>query len=332
MTEKNYSELQKEVAEILREQRADTGYPDLKLAHELIPEAKSILTSKDLGPRLLSWPAFDSMFGAFRPREFTVLCGTSGTGKTSLLANMSMHLMAGNVPHFVASVETGAADYFLRVTSVLESRDLNTGEQLEEAEVDAIFEKWNSFYRRRMATFSPYVNKTDHRRVLCDLLHARQAFGCRVAFVDNLNFLMPIVSSGESMESMDRIVHDFIIFCKNVDMHVVMVMHPRKREGRDGSARVENEYDIKGSSTVIQEAHNVLLFNRTDRNDERFVGGTFRELKFAKLRRRGRFIGNSIRFECKRGRYFEIAEIGDDDERKSNAELCKKIGRYGPDA
>jgi len=74
-------------------------------------------------------------------------------------------------------------------------------------------------------------------------------------------------------------------------------MHPKKTD----HGRVESEFDIKGSSTAVQEAHNVWLFNRPSKavieeDPEKFK--QFREIKIAKCRRYGRFVGDFVSFKC----------------------------------
>jgi hypothetical protein len=71
-----------------------------------------------------------------------------------------------------------------------------------------------------------------------------------------------------------------------------MVMHPKKTV----DSRIESEFDIKGSSTAVQEAHNVFLWNRPNKKDleTNFRHPSDRELKIAKMRRRGKYVGKTI--------------------------------------
>jgi hypothetical protein len=93
------------------------------------------------------------------------------------------------------------------------------------------------------------------------------------------------------------------MFCKRIDMHVIMVMHPKKTD----NGRVESEFDIKGSSTAVQEAHNVFLFNRPSLEDQKigFDRQNHRELKIAKMRRRGKYVGRRLMFKNNNTAYIE---------------------------
>ena len=114
---------------------------------------------------------------------------------------------------------------------------------------------------------------------------------------------MEVTRSTEVVLEMDRIIHDLIILCKQIDIHIVMIMHPKKTD----HGRVESEFDIKGSSTAVQEAHNVFLLNRPTfqqiQNENRCAFD--RDLKIAKMRRNGLYVGKSVVFNSQGTRYLD---------------------------
>lgn len=244
--------------------------------------------------KLSSWQHFSNMTGGFRPREFTILCGATGVGKTTLLANWSAQLHLQKVPHFVASVETGAYDFIGRVLSSLDQTNLNCGERIGFEQVAALNKKHEALLREPIMCLSRYDNRGKVEALISDIKHAMENHGAKIAMIDNLNFFMDVTTAANSLVEMDRVIHELIIFCKQNDVHVIMVMHPRKVE----NGRVESEFDIKGSSTAVQEAHNVLLFNRPRQEDiERgMANSSDRELTIAKSRRMGKYTGSRLLF------------------------------------
>ncbi len=102
---------------------------------------------------------------------------------------------------------------------------------------------------------------------------------------------------------MDRAVHDFVIMSQRIPIHTILVMHPRKTEG----GRIESEFDIKGSSTAVQEADNVILFNRPTKADvdASIHSWSEREMIFKKLRKRGRNVNKPIWMDFVDNRYCE---------------------------
>jgi len=245
-------------------------------------------------------PFLTKITGGFRANEFTILCGATGSGKTTFLANISDALMTQFVPHFVASVETGPTDFLKRVMSVRLDRDINTGEQVDIAILKHFKEKYGEIFIDRPSLFlSLYDNRCAVEKLMNDIAWHVEKHGVKVAIIDNLNFFMEVTSAQNQIVEMDRVVHELIIFCKRVPVHVVMVMHPKKTDG----GRVESEFDVKGSSTAVQEAHNVFLFNRPRKEDieKNLAGPMARELKIAKMRRRGKAVNSRLIYETTNG-------------------------------
>ena len=260
--------------------------------------------------KLPEWKSFNEMFGGFRTREFSILCGSTGSGKTTLLANMSAQLLRQGEKHFVMSVETGHTDYMKRILSVFAKKDLNTGEIVETKELEKINSAYDKYLNSKNIEFSLYDNRVPVQQLVSDLKEMCAA-GCKIAFIDNLNFFMEVTSAANALIEMDRVIHELIILCKQLDMHVVMVMHPKKTDGKDSDGRVLSEFDIKGSSTAVQEAHNVFLFNRP--SSESIKNGvrdyTDRELILRKMRRRGKWVGRTILFKNQDTCYVENGSV-----------------------
>lgn len=262
---------------------------------ELIKPAPSI--------KIVGWEKFSEITGGLRTKEFTILCGSTGSGKTTFLANLSAQLLSQKVKHFVASVETGDTDFVKRVISVLVQEDLNSGEEVPFERVLEIKKAWDQVLFGEDLWLSTFDNRINVNLLLKELEIAYHTHGCKVAMLDNLNFFLEVTTSQNAIIEMDRVVHEIIMFCKRIDMHVIMVMHPKKTD----LGRVESEFDVKGSSTAVQEAHNVLLFNRPSAEDQRmgWVSDSFRELKIAKLRRRGKYVGKRLMFRNVNSCYLE---------------------------
>lgn len=260
----------------------------IEATHELLNPPQSF--------EMFGWKLFSQITGGIRMNEFSILCGATGVGKTSLLANISANLLTQRVKHFVASVETGHTDFMNRVMSVVLDENLYDKNVHTQADVDRINDK-TDFLFGASAPRSLWLSTIDNRMsmefLIAKLQHAER-LGCKVALLDNLNFFLDVKSAAETLVEMDKAVHELIMFCKRTAMHVVLVMHPRKTEG----GRVESEFDIKGSSTAVQEAHNVFLFNRLAKEDIKAPQEMFyRELKIAKMRKRGKAVGVRLIFD-----------------------------------
>lgn len=264
-----------------------------QIASEALTDALTDILVPAPSVKILTMPQFSKLTGGFRPNEFTILCGATGTGKTTLLANWSDSLISQEVPHFVASVETGHHDFLRRIISARVGRDWNTGDAVPLAEIKAALneEEMNRIKRARLY-LSLYDNRFSVETLMNDIQYMVDTHGVKVAFVDNLNFFMEVTAAQQAVVEMDRVIHELIMFCKRTPVHIVMVMHPKKTI--DG--RVESEFDVKGSSTSVQEAQNCLLFNRPKEEfiEQGIASWYDRELLIAKMRRRGSAVGTRI--------------------------------------
>jgi len=238
------------------------------------------------------FPKFTRLIGGLRPMEYSILCGATGVGKTTLMANLSKSLILQQVPHFVASVETGRTDFIKRVMSVMALEDWNGGDEIPIEKVKKLHSQYGHYLQSENLWLSLYENRFAVKKLMNDIAWMVENKGCKVAIIDNLNFFMEVTRSADQIIEMDRVTHELVIFCKNINVHVIMIMHPKKTD----SGRVESEFDIKGSSTAVQEAHNIFLFNRPslDLINEKQATKGDREIKIAKMRRRGKAVHSRL--------------------------------------
>lgn len=264
------------------------------------------LVSPPRGLPLPWWPRFTEFVGGLRPYELTLLCAPTGAGKTQFLANLAAQVLIQNEKAFAAPVETGDIDFAVRVVSCVEGRDLNTGDQLSTEYVSRVTNKHLQSIIMKDLFIASYENRVEIEEMITLLKYMHQEYGTRVAILDNLNFFLKVVSSQMEKAEMDNAIHEFVILAKKLPMHVILIVHPRKTQ--DG--RVESEFDIKGSSTAVQEASNVILFNRPKAKDvedgKRYP--TDRELVFRKIRKRGINVGKPIWYGFENGKYREVRE------------------------
>lgn len=272
-------------------------------AADLYPRAIQRLLNPPVGIPLPAWPKFNEFLGGLRMHELTLFCAPTGGGKTQFLANVSAQLLKQDIPHFVAPVETGDIDFLIRVMSTLDGRDYKLLDRLDMFDHQRLEERMRERFAPGKIWISTYDNRVDIAE-MATLLKFQAQQGARVAVLDNLNFFLRVTSSQMEKAEMDEAMHTFVMLTKKIPIHVILVCHPRKT---DGEGRVDSEFDIKGSSTAVQEASNVMLFNRPSLEQLRDgrKRSTDRELVFRKIRERGIHVGKPIWFSYTEGRYEE---------------------------
>jgi len=283
-----YGEMRRRVATLIKPPEID----EIEMNLLDLPEAfeRTGRSKRTAGVEVSGWDQFNRSLRGFRPNEFSILCGPTGAGKTTLLGTLFVNFIAQGVPSFCAPVEVGADAFVRKLASVVSGVPMH---KLEQEWGDIRKKYMGTFFSNPSHTLSIYESRVGHMQLMCDLLHSYETRGTRIALVDNLNFMMTAGDTKNPNAETDRVIQDWIAFVKKVPIHVVMVMHPKKTDG----GRVESEFDIKGSSTAVQEAQNVLLFNRLAENQMvpiNAVPAFCRELKIAKCRENGRATGSRI--------------------------------------
>lgn len=273
------------------------------IARDLLGDTIQTIVSPPIGVQLPWYPKFNHYLGGMRPNELSLLCAGTGVGKTALLSNISAQLCLDRVPHFCAPIETGNQDFIARILSVLSQQTLNNGLPHSIESIKPVLDQFMPVITQAPLYISKHEDRVEVSEMvgMLKLMHIK--FGVKVALLDNLNFFLKVTSSQLEKAEMDNAIHEFIIALKDLPMHVILIVHPKKTD----HGRVESEFDIKGSSTAVQEAANVILFNRPlkDHIERGVCHPTDRELVFKKIRKRGEFVNHPIYFRFNAGRFVE---------------------------
>lgn len=244
-------------------------------------------------------PSLNKLTRGVRQREFTILCGATGVGKTTLCSMIASDFLKKDIPQWIASVETGPIDFARRLIGIYAEKNINEINQVTIDSAKKFHTDYGHVFKYGKTHLSLYENRFSVEELIREIEYHVKTYGIKLAMIDNLNFFLEVTSARESVTEMDRVVHELIIFCKRIDCHILMVMHPKKTD----HGRVESEFDIKGSSTSVQEAHNVWLFNRPlpQMVKDGQARSTDREIKIAKCRYYGKYIGSRILYSTPDG-------------------------------
>lgn len=275
---------------------------------EVLDKAAVEILTPPTGVPLNGWTNFNRMTGGLRPREFSIFCGPTGAGKSLWLANLTAKLIEQNQKVFVAPIEIGEVDFTKMVLSVLGGHDFISGEPADEESRNRLHWTLKNYQDKIINNLvvTTYSSRVDIDEFIDLMKFVQDTHEANIMIVDNLNFMLKPARGGDQTLEMDETVHKFVQAVKVIPMHIFLVMHPRKTV--DG--KIVSEFDIKGSSTAVQEATNILLMNRITKEEQENYALTpyDREFVFKKLRKRGKFVNQVfyMRNEDGKGRYTEI--------------------------
>lgn len=286
----------------------------IKPGIEIFNQATKEITNPPRGIKVDEWKKFSDFTGGLRMYEFTIFCGATGAGKTQFLANLMVHLTRQGVKVFCAPVETGPTDVARRMISAVSGIDVNDGDPHEFNRFKPAIS--NNLEMMSNTFFSTYDNRVDVQEMVQNLKYLNEKEGVQVAILDNLNFFLKPTNSADMILEMDTAVHEFVMLAKKIPIHIFLVMHPRKTE----QGKLTSEFDIKGSSTAVQEASNILIMNKLNADEFEFtttasgkripdssgLNPWTREFVFKKIRKRGKHVNQKFYMNFDSGRYYEL--------------------------
>ncbi len=98
----------------------------------------------------------------------------------------------------------------------------------------------------------------------------KQKFGCKIVFIDHLHYLIDLAHAGSSSLHIGSIMRQLIGICKELDLHIFLVVHDKKvSPDKDGTFREPGVGDTRDSSLIEQEANNTIAIWRSDVTDNK---------------------------------------------------------------
>ncbi|KAL7536825.1 hypothetical protein ACHAXR_007420, partial [Thalassiosira sp. AJA248-18] len=277
-------------------------FSDLRdqVIHEIVnPE-------KYRGAAIPSLPGFTSLIKGFRRGEMTVLTGPTGSGKTTFLGQTSLDLAEQGINVLWGSFEIKNTrlmhkllqQYMKDVLPVgLADKDLPAEEKRKQMmALTALADKFDTLPMH----FMKFHGGSDVDDVLDAMEYAAYVHDVEHIILDNMQFMISRQgnkgSSYDKFDMQDIAVEKFRKFATEYNVHVTLVVHPRK-EDEGAKLGISSFF---GSAKATQEADTVLILQSDGKR------------KFVDVKK-NRFDGTlghvPLYFQRKSGRYTETPEV-----------------------
>ncbi|SAM09241.1 hypothetical protein [Absidia glauca] len=223
------------------------GFADLRdqVYKEILdPESSRGVLSKDL-------PALNRIMKGHRLGELTIVTGPTGGGKTTVMSQLSLDYCKSGVPTLWGSFEILNQRLAKKMLYQYAEKDLSTcPEELP---------KWADKFQELPLYFLKFFSSTAIGTVLDACKQAVDRYGVQHIILDNLQFMLSQQgsSSVDKWELQDRAIHELRSFATIQNVHISLVVHPRKDPG--------DQMDINsifGSAKITQEADNVMILQK----------------------------------------------------------------------
>ncbi|KAL6068923.1 Twinkle protein, mitochondrial [Balamuthia mandrillaris] len=230
-------------------------FEDLKdEIHRMIGNAAQIR-----GKKSNDFPSFNTMLKGHRKGELTIFTGHTGIGKTTFLSQLSLDFAAQGVPTLWGSFEIK--------NTILLKKML---QQYTQAPLESLIEskdKWEEHTRKFSELplyFLKFYGSTSVEQVLDAMEYAVYVYDVEHIVLDNLQFMLSGAGSSNNpnhfgkFDHQDRALEEFRRFATDKNVHITLVVHPRKQ---DDGVPLTNA-SVFGSVKATQEADNVVMLQK----------------------------------------------------------------------
>lgn len=250
--------------------------------------------------KIRSLPRFGAMLNGFRCGELTIFSGPTGSGKTTVLSQLSLDLCMQGVQTLWGSFEIRNSRLGLVMAQQMANSSLiDVNAKYIQSELAGVSEKLSKL----PLYFLDFFGSTDMAIILNNMVEAVKTKNVQHILLDNLQFILSEqhMYRMDKFELADKTISALRSFCNIFNVHVTLVVHPRKEDDNT----LLGISSLSGTAKVSQEADNIIILQSNQ-------SGRYLEVK--KNRYEGTVGSVKLRFEKERKLVFE------DDENNKNIE------------
>lgn len=226
-----------------------------RLREEVYNELTNV--SQVAGVKWRRFPKLTATLKGHRPGEMTVFTGPTGSGKTTLVSELSLDLCQQGVTTLWGSFEI--RNVRLAKAMLRQFSGLNLERQMKQ------FNYWADKFQQLPLYFMGFYGPVDITTVIETMSHATYVYDIQHVVVDNLQFMTgSAYNLGDRYTLQNAVLAEFRKFASVKNVHVSLVIHPRKE---DDTAELTTA-SIFGTAKASQEADNVLILQSKGGNSQ----------------------------------------------------------------
>ncbi len=263
------------------------------------------------------WQSLNAIIKGIRPGELTTVCGKSGQGKTEFSTSLAGSLIRQGVKCLIISPEMQEQDILIKLAANYNKKPVKKYEELltftekfkDKVYIAPVFDLWTD-----------RKNTTLAEKVLDVIQYSVDNKGVQFVVLDHLRLFAKPKGDKSERESIDAFLQDCLHSAISNKIHILLVAQPRKSDDarylckkcqRPVWTKVTAD-DLKGSSNIEQDSHNVILVHRYLKKycDCKFNGNmddTVVEIEVSKNRKFGIVDSTYLKFNMvSHANYYEV--------------------------
>lgn len=253
------------------------------------------------GLPLPSLPGLTSILRGARTGELTLLTGHTGSGKTTLVSQMTLDFVKQGTPTLWGSFEVNNVQLVKKMLRQFSPRFNLPLTEFTQDQLEHLCDRFELLPLH----FMKFHGATDVEDVIDAMTYARYAHDVEHVVLDNLQFMISTGAHQNKFDVQDNAIAKFREFATRANVHVVLVVHPKKT---DAAARLD-EYSIYGGVKAVQEADNVVILQSTASAaapGEALTQAPIKNIEVVKNRYVGTTGAVQVVFNPEQVRYFEL--------------------------
>lgn len=240
-------------------------------AYELLD---GILTPLKRSEIRYPWRELDNMLYGIRPAELITLCAGSGLGKSTILREIAVHMMAvGDAPLGCMFLEETPERTLRGLIGLEMNKPIHLPDvEYEPDEVMNIYESRD--YANRVFFWDSF-GSNEIERVLGRMRYMVKGLGCKFIILDHLSILVSDQQNGDERKAIDMIMTRLRMFVQEMRVTLLLVSHLKRPEGKsleDGA--VTSLGMLRGSAAIAQLSDAVIGAERNSQAEDPEVRNT----------------------------------------------------------
>jgi twinkle protein len=199
----------------------------------------------------LGYDALDAVFSGLGPGKLTIVSADTRVGKSTFGLNICKNLALDNIPVLVFSLENQPVETVKRVSSMLTGKEFPEINKTEMEELKELYSEWPMYF------FFSGDKEVDMSLVRETSIAAKKYYGIQAILVDHVQFFSRSVSN-QANELSIRILN-LKRLAVGLGVPIIAISHISRKEHEN---RIPNIHDLKGSSSIEQDADQVLVLWR----------------------------------------------------------------------